>query len=385
MINLPVKKLSQGMVTAQSIYNSKGASYLTKGTSLNDQYISRLKKLGVSHLTVTSINPSFHLLPPDDIVQEKTRVTAIHKVCDTFQEIEETGELNIDPLTETAESILLDVISQRSNLVQLTDIRMHDSYTFAHSVNVAILSAMLGALCGYSNKDLLDLVLGGLLHDIGKIIIPAEILNKPSSLTQSEVDVVRLHPEAGRKKLRELNMLSSSLLAIIAAQHHEHMDGTGYPNHLTDEHIHRYARITAIADVYDALTSNRPYKKAYKPNIAYKLMTRCSNGQFDEQLLALFFDNVALYPVGTILKTELGYAIVKKTEFGRTRSPFICVFADGNAKLLPKPFDIDLAHYPLGTIGHVIEDIELFPLLFHLGVDPAIYLASEEPAAEQPL
>ena len=102
MINLPVKKLSQGMVTAQSIYNSKGASYLTKGTSLNDQYISRLKKLGVSHLTVTSINPSFHLLPPDDIVQEKTRVTAIHKVCDTFQEIEETGELNIDPLTEKA-------------------------------------------------------------------------------------------------------------------------------------------------------------------------------------------------------------------------------------------------------------------------------------------
>ena len=377
MINLPIKKLRPGMVTAQSIYNSQGASYLTRGTPVNEQYISRLKKIGILELNVTSLNPSFSLQPPDDVVQEKTRVTAIHKVFDAFHQVEADGSMDLNSLGDISETILLDLFSKRSNLAQLTDIRMHDSYTFAHCVNVAILAAMLGTYCHYSKKNLLDLVLGSLLHDVGKVIVPKEILNKPSSLTQSEFAVIQMHPEAGREKLRALNISSATMLATIAAQHHEHLDGHGYPNHLMGESIHRFARIVAIADVYDALTSRRPYKPAYKPHIAYKIMNNCSQGQFDLDLLSVFFDNVAVYPTGTVLKTTLGYAIVKKSEFGHTRTPLVCVFADQAASILPRPFLVDLRDAPPDTIERVIEDKELYPLIYQMRVDPAVYLKED--------
>ncbi|MBQ9377147.1 MAG: HD-GYP domain-containing protein [Schwartzia sp.] len=377
MINLPIKKLRPGMITAQSIYNKKGGSYLTRGTPVTEQYISRLKKLGVTNITVTSVNPAFSVLPPDDIIQEKTRVKAIHKVYDTYHALESTGELSADALEGTSEDILVDILSNRSNLVQLTDLRMHDDYTFAHSVNVAVLAGMLGAQARLSKQDMLNLIMGSLLHDIGKIFVPSDILTKPGRLSDSEFTVIQMHPEAGRKKLRDLNMPAASVLAAIASQHHEHMDGRGYPHHLMGDKIHRFARIVAVADVYDALTTRRSYKPAYKPHIAYKIMTKCSPGQFDEPLLSLFFDNVAIYPVGTVLKTTMGYAIVKKCEFGHTLTPTICVFGDINMNVLPHPFDIDLRKCPPDTISSVLEDMEIMPLMFRMQIDPAQFLQEE--------
>lgn len=371
MISLPIKRLRPGMITAQSIYNTKGASYLTRGTEITPQYISRLKTLGVGSLAVTSINPAFAPKPSEDIIREQTRIKAIHKVYDTFHEMETTGNLNIEPLESVSDNLLSDILSNRNNLVQLTDLRRHDDYTFAHSVNVAVLSAMLGVLCRYSKSDLLLIVMGGLLHDIGKISVPPDILTKKGSLTKSEFSLIQIHPEAGEQKLRELPSSSAKLLAAIAGQHHEHMDGQGYPKHLAGDNIHRFARIAAIADVYDALTSQRAYKPAYKPHIAHKLMTRCSVGQFDLSLLNLFFNNVAIYPTGTVLKTPMGYAIVKKSEFGQTLTPLICVFATLEQTLVPQPFDVDLKSCPPDTVQTVVEDMELFPLYHRLKFDPA--------------
>ena len=374
MISLSTKKLRQGMITAQGIYNAKGASYLTKGTELNQQYIDRLKKIGISKVNVTAMDPKVRLQPPEDIVQEETRINAIHRVFNAFQDIERFDNCNLDMLHGTSENIVVDLLSQRDNLVQITDIRLHDDYTFSHSVNVAILAAMLGSLCHLTKQDLLELTLGGLLHDIGKLVVPANILNKPSTLNDQEFHIVHRHPEAGRLKLIDLKTSIAPTLATIAVQHHEHMDGRGYPNQLMGSQIHRFSRITAIADVYDALTSQRPYKKAYKPYTAYRIMSKCSEGQFDEELLRLFFDNVALYPVGTVLKTDMGYAIVKKVKFGLTRTPIICVFADNDVQILRHPIDVDLTDCQPETIERVIEDQELYTLLFKLKVDPAIYL-----------
>lgn len=374
MINLASRNLRQGMVTAQSIYNSRGASYITKGTPLNDQYIARLKKLGVKEVHVTSLNTGHPLPPPEDVVAEKTRVKAIHTVFDTFRDFQNSERIDVSSLQTTSEELLLDIMSKHNNLIQITDIRLHDTYTFAHSVNVAVLSTMLGTLCSFSREKLLTLTLGALLHDIGKVVVPVDILNKPAALSDDEFEIIRRHPAAGRQKLRELNNLMASTLGNIAGQHHEHMDGSGYPDHLQGKNIHPLARIVAIADVYDALSSNRPYKKAYKPNVVYKIMTNCSDGQFDEELLHLFFDNVAIYPVGTVMKTELGYAIVKKTTFGKTRTPIVCVFARPNGQLLSRPMNVDLSQCPLDTINFVLEDTELLNFIRTLGVDPAIYL-----------
>ena len=373
MIHIPIKKLKNGMITAQSIYNPLGASYLTKGMELSPTYIERLEKAGFEGVTVTSMDPKLKLAPPDDIVQEKTRISAIQNVATAFHSVEENGTFDPAPLQGISENILQDIIAQQQNLVQLTDIRLHDTYTFAHSVNVAILSSLLGVLLKLSREEQLKLTLGGLLHDIGKVTVPYEILTKAGHLTDDEWSVMQGHPEAGRQRLKKM-FPNDTLLSTIALQHHEHIDGSGYPNHLKGEQIHRYGRIVAIADVYDALTSVRPYKRAYTPSVAHRLMATCSPGHFDLDLLKLFFDNVAIYPVGTILKTQDGYAIVKKVEFGYTLTPVVCVFANREGKLLNAPSDLDLKEAPKGMLDGVISDSELYHFIHNINVDPAIFL-----------
>ncbi|MBP5199658.1 MAG: HD-GYP domain-containing protein [Schwartzia sp.] len=377
MILLPIKKLKPGMVSTQSVYNKKGESILTRGAPMTQKDIDRLAELDLPEISVVSADPRVSVAPPPDVVEETTRSDAIRKVYDTFHELEDTGELDPTALTPTAQSILRNALENRENLVQLTDIRLHDNYTFGHSVNVAVLSAVLGSLCNLSGGDLINLVMGALLHDIGKLVIPQDILTKPGQLSDQEFDIIQMHPDAGRLKLLDLSMSSAEILATIAGQHHEHIDGRGYPDHLVGDQIHLFARIVAIADVFDALTSARSYKPAYRPHSAFRIMTKCSPGQFDEKLLSLFFDSVAIYPVGTVLKTTLGYAIVKKTELGHTLTPTICVFGDLNGDVLKKPYTIDLLKFPPDTIISALEEMELTPLLFRMRVDPSSFLKDE--------
>ena len=234
MIRLPVKKLKPGMIIAQSIYNRRGASYLVKGRPLTAEYIARLDKLQMPAVTVTSSDPNFSLPPPEDIVQEKTRISAIETVFNAFQSIEKEGTLDVGAMQSITDNLVLDIIERKQNLVQLTDIRLHDTYTFAHSVNVAILSAMLGVLQGYSQKDLQLLTMGAMLHDVGKIDTPLELLNKPGRLTDVEFDTIKQHPGNGALRIMEMQdrLPWASTLASVAAEHHEHINGNGYPRGL---------------------------------------------------------------------------------------------------------------------------------------------------------
>ncbi len=377
MIHLPIKDLKPGMIATQSIYNKKGESILTRGVPMTQKHIDLLAAMDLTGLSVVSADPKISVPPPADVVEETTRSDAIRKVYDTFHDLEDTGEFDPAVLTPTAQAILRNALENRENLVQLTDIRLHDNYTFGHSVNVAVLSAILGSLCNVSGDDLVNLIIGALLHDIGKLIIPQHILTKPGQLSEQEFYIIKMHPEAGRLKLQDLSTPSAEVLATIAGQHHEHIDGRGYPDQLTGDQIHLFARIVAIADVFDALTSARSYKPAYRPHTAYRIMTKCSPGQFDEKLLNLFFDSVAIYPVGTVLKTTMGYAIVKKTELGNTLTPTICVFGDLNGDALQQPYTIDLRKFPPDTIVSALEEMELIPLLFRMRVDPSKFLQEE--------
>ena len=378
MLRLSVKNLKAGMIVAQSIYNNHGGSYLVKGNPITPGYIDKLKQIGIPTVSVTSDDPNFKLMPPEDIVREETRINAIQHVYQSFKSVEHEGRLDAQAMERVSDNILFDLIQRKENLVQLTDIRLHDTYTFAHSVNVAILSAMLGLLCRYTKKDLSILTLGALLHDLGKIDIPAEILTKTTRLTDEEFATIKRHPDMGAKHIHDMEneLPHTSLLATIAREHHEHIDGHGYPQGLKGDQIHRFAKIVAIADVYDALTSERPYKRAYTPNVAFNIMKNVNRGQFDPELLDLFFNNVAIYPVGTILKTEWGYAIVKKCEFGKTEAPTIVLFAGLDGKRLKKTLTIDLADDPNGAkaIQLVIADSELRHFIHELSFDPSQYL-----------
>lgn len=380
MLRLPVSKLKDGMVLGQSLFNTAGGSYLVKGQPVTIDYIRKLRQIGIQSVTVTSMDPAHKLPPPPDVIEEKTRINAISTVYNTFQSIEENGTLDTTALQRVTDSIVFDLFENRNNLVQLTDIRAHDAYTFAHSVNVAVLSAMMGMLCHMPRDEISLITLGGLLHDLGKVDVSSAILTKNRGLSDREFKIMKNHPLDGSRRILNVSDLpKKSILAAIAAQHHEHIDGSGYPNGITGNEMHHYAKITAIADVYDALTSERPYKKAYMPNIAYNIMHNINKGQFDQDLLDTFFNNVALYPEGAVLKTTFGFAVVKESRFGRTTTPIIILFADTNGKLLNERRVIDLYETPNGakSIQVVPTGNELYHFIHELGVDPSYYLEEE--------
>lgn len=380
MLRLPVSKLKDGMVLGQSLFNTAGGSYLVKGQPVTIDYIRKLRQIGIQSVTVTSMDPAYKLPPPPDVIEEKTRINAISTVYNTFQSIEENGTLDTTALQRVTDSIVFDLFENRNNLVQLTDIRAHDAYTFAHSVNVAVLSAMMGMLCHMPRDEISLITLGGLLHDLGKVDVSSDILTKNRGLSDREFKIMKNHPLDGSRRILNVSDLpKKSILAAIAAQHHEHIDGSGYPNGITGNEMHHYAKITAIADVYDALTSERPYKKAYMPNIAYNIMHNINKGQFDQDLLDTFFNNVALYPEGAVLKTTFGFAVVKESKFGRTTTPIIILFADTNGKLLNERSVIDLYETPDGakSIQVVPTGNELYHFIHELGVDPSYYLEEE--------
>lgn len=320
-----------------------------------------------------------HKLKMADVVQETTRENAIERMSQTFSAVEQSGQLNIKELQKIADSIMMDVIDRPENLLQLTDIRLHDKYTFAHSVNVAIISAMIGRLLKIPKEELSLLTLGGLLHDLGKIKISSEILNKNGRLNDEEFTAIKHHPEEGARRIREMaNMLPKpEVLARVAEEHHERLDGSGYPHNKRSEAIHSFSKIVAIADVYDALTSERSYKRPYTPSVTRNIMVNLSKGHFDEGLIKLFFNNVAVYPVGTILRTVYGFGIVTKCEFGHTETPSICVFADIEGKMLDTPTRIDLKDDGSKAIEHEVSGIELLHFIHKLTINPMIYLTEE--------
>jgi len=314
-----------------------------------------------------------------DVVQQTTRENAIERMSATFSAVESSGQLDINELQKIADSIMYDVIDRPENLLQLTDIRLHDTYTFAHSVNVSIISAMIGRLLKLPKEELSLLTLGGLLHDLGKIKVASEILNKNGRLNDEEFSEIKHHPEEGARRIMEMaDMLPHpEILARIAEEHHERLDGSGYPHNKKSNEIHSFSKVVAIADVYDALTSERSYKRPYTPSVTRNIMVNLSKGHFDESLIHLFFNNVAVYPVGTILKTIYGFGIVTKCEFGHTETPSICVFADNEGNMKDEPERIDLKDDGTRAIEMEVSGIELLHFIHKLTFNPMVYLTEE--------
>ncbi|WP_343632339.1 HD-GYP domain-containing protein [Roseateles sp.] len=196
------------------------------------------------------------------------------------------------------------VVRNPSALISLARLKTKDDYTYMHSVAVCALMVSLARQMGLDEAQTLDAGLAGLLHDIGKMAMPLDVLNKPGSLTDDEFAIMRDHPTRGFEMLKEGAAVSEGALDV-ALRHHEKMDGTGYPGKLKGEEISLLARMGAVCDVYDAITSNRPYKTAWDPAASLARMAQWA-GHFDPRVFQAFVKCVGIYPVGTLVKLQSG-------------------------------------------------------------------------------
>lgn len=316
-----IDTIQEGMELAKTIYGKNGEVMLKKGITVKTPFLKRLKQLGYPGLY---INDSFSEdIIIEEVITEELRQKTTFTIKKIFNGIsaESLGikklNTNIDTLKNLIEEIMSQIITSNIALINIRDLKNFDDYTYYHSVNVAVLCVVIGNALGLKKEQLKELGLSAILHDVGKMFIGSEIINKPELLTVEEYERVKDHSLEGYKYLKDdFNLPAKVYVSIL--QHHENYDGNGYPNGLFKEQIHIYARIIAVADVYDALTSARPYKKAETPNKALEFILQNEGVKFDPKIVKVVSEIFAPFPVGTFIKLTNGMMGIVLENFTNT-------------------------------------------------------------------
>lgn len=230
-----------------------------------------------------------------------------------------------------------------SALISLARLKTADDYTYMHSVAVCALMIALSKQLGLDEVQTRSAGIAGLLHDLGKALMPTEVLNKPGKLTDEEFTIIKKHPEEGHKLLLASTGADDIALDVVL-HHHEKTDGSGYPKRLKDSEISLFAKMGAVCDVYDAITSNRPYKAGWDPAESLRRMAEWANGHFDQTVFQAFVKSVGIYPIGSLVKLNSGrLGLVIEQAEKSLLTPRIKVFYSTRAQARIKPEIIDLS------------------------------------------
>jgi HD-GYP domain-containing protein (c-di-GMP phosphodiesterase class II) len=225
-------------------------------------------------------------------------------VASMFNDVRMGKAINTEAALPIVEELTASVSRNQGALISLVRLKTQDDYTYMHSVAVCALMVALAKQLNLSKAETRQAGLAGLMHDIGKAAIPQEVLNKPGALTDEEFALVKLHPQRGHDLLLQAQVQDSATLDVCL-HHHEKVDGSGYPDRLTTDQISLFAKMGAVCDVYDAITSNRPYKAGWEPGISLQRMAQWKN-HFDETVFKAFVKSVGIYPIGTVVKLKSG-------------------------------------------------------------------------------
>jgi putative nucleotidyltransferase with HDIG domain len=270
------------------------------------------------------------------------------------------------------DSLAQAVSSNRTALIALTALKNYDNYTFTHMVNVSILTMSQARALGIDGAPLRELGLAALMHDIGKVRTPTEILNKPDKLTDAEFEVMRMHVVDGAEILRRTPEMPA-VAPVIAFEHHLRLDGTGYPFGVRRGGLNIGTQLCSIADVYDAMRSQRAYQKAFPSDRILEVMKRNDGHQFDQHLVRRFTQLLGIYPPGNLVRLDTGeLAVVVAVHAPEPYRPRVKVVVSGAGERLVTPVEINLWEAPPGTPGPTSVTASLDPAEY--AIDPLSYL-----------
>ncbi|MEK8127450.1 HD-GYP domain-containing protein [Paenibacillus filicis] len=357
---LPTSACQAGMRLGKCIFSEEGIVLLNVGAELTEPLIQRLQQFGVDYLYIA--DPATDDVQVEDVISDATKTRAIQEIRTQFRTF---MEKNSAPKVSKGHvlgrafgnviKMIIDDLSENKpgTLIMLSNMNVMNNYLYQHSLNVCIYVTMLGMVNGYTRDELTTIGMGALLHDIGLTKVSPDLLNKPGKLTPQEYEEIKKHPELGFKILKdEPNM--PLLSAHCAFQHHERENGSGYPRGILGKDIHEYAKWIAVADSYDAMTSHRAYRKAMLPHQAMEVLFAGVGTLYDQKKVALFRDNVAIYPVGvTVTLNSKEKGVVVGINPAVPQRPTIRVLEDADGQRLTQPYEVDLSEKLTLFIEHV--------------------------------
>ena len=319
---VPIECVKENSILAKDLYGYNDTILLKSGCTLTNELINKIRDLDIFLIYIVDDYTDSEV---EDVIKPELRNKAIHTLKKTFSDIKQIVKIAnksnsndmysdyLESIDNIAEQLIDDILNNKNIQISLVDIKNMDNFTYAHCVNVAVISLVMGISLCLPKESLKSLCMGALIHDIGKTFLPSSILQKNGKLTSEEFSVIKKHPLLGFNFGKKFKSINSDILDIIL-QHHERFDGLGYPNKLSGSQINYLARIVSIADVYDALTSDRPYKRAFCPNDAVEYIMSHSGTLFDFQIVDIFSKIIVPYPSGTKVRLSNGsIAVVEKT------------------------------------------------------------------------
>lgn len=343
-----INRVMVGDVLAKSILTSDGKILLRSGVSLTETYIEKLKELDVYYVYVEDDRL-------DDIYIEDEKLNDLKRntmknMAIIVKNLTNNSRVNLKDSLSRVEELMEYIIEMGDVNKSLYDIKTHDNYTYMHSIDTGIMAAFIGINMKLSKEELRNLGVGAILHDIGKVKVKSDIINKTGALTEEELMEIKRHPIYGAEILKKNFYIPDAVINAVL-QHHERIDGLGYPYGLDGNQISKLAKIVCICDVYDAVSSDRSYRKKFSPNEAYELVLSGNGSMFDEGIVKIFKDTFAVYPLGCCLKLSNGVeGYVINQNKGFPDRPILRVLYDSETRK-PIPFyEINLLEHTNITV-----------------------------------
>lgn len=324
LINLSITKCSEGDILAEDIYSKNGRNLIiAKGAEFNRYTLERLADMGIREVSIYGYKE-------EEAQAEWPEFRSVHKrtsvlVKSIVREMLTGKRIDGPKLLLVSEQLYTSIYGKDCIADCICELRHKDEYTYQHSINVAFYTMLLAKWLKLSEEEELKAIRAGLLHDIGKIKIADSILNKTGALTNKEFDIVKKHPLYGYEIVKDLDCLDQDIKQAILL-HHERLDGSGYPFCNTCADIDLYARIVAIADVFDAMTSDRVYKTGSSPFDVFRMFCSDGAGMFDLDIVDLFMKKMSNYLIGSKVQLSDGrVGEIVYIPYHNLSAPVICI------------------------------------------------------------
>lgn len=348
---ISTNNIEEGMILGKTLYGCNGEMLLRKNRPVLLTYIKKLNYLGYHGIYIDDeLSEDINVT---EVISEELKMKTIKSVKNLMKPNKSKQEIqsSIKVIEGLMESIVDEITCNKDVIVNMIDLRVSSEHTFYHSVNVCVLSMVLGVALKLNKDELYLLGISSLLHDIGKIYTPNEILDKPGKLTPKEFEIIKLHSENGYKYVKEYLAINDKVYVGIY-QHHERYDGTGYPLNIIGKDISLFGRIIAIADIYDAVISDRPYRKGVLPSEGIEYIMGGCGTLFDQDLCRIFCAKIAPYPVGTCVNLSNNLTgIVVENYLNYCLRPSVRIIEDGDKVIKPYLINLKESNYNVTIIG----------------------------------